>query len=134
MTMETKFKITLFNCINSVTEETISLLNRNNNCEIETVKMACSGMTKDLYLLKAFEAGSDAVIVFVCPEGACRYMEGSIRARKRVGWVKKILDEIGIGGDRLSIHNVVAGDSDVVNQIFLKTLGDLEKSGKNPAV
>src|SRR5512138_2291410 len=66
--------------------------------DIQTVKMPCASMTREVFLLRAFEAGADAVVVLVCPEGACDYLEGNLRARKRVERVKKILDEIGIGG------------------------------------
>ena len=95
--------------------------------------MACSSMVKDIFLLRAFESGADAVIVLVCPEGQCRYIEGNLRARKRVKWVKDLLDEIGIDGKRLSIFNVVAGDEAALADIAKTVLKDLDELGPNPA-
>ena len=34
--------------------------------------------------LKAFEAGADAVAVLACPEETCRYVQGNLRAKRRV--------------------------------------------------
>jgi coenzyme F420-reducing hydrogenase delta subunit len=97
------------------------------------VKMACSSMVKDVFLLRAFEAGADAVVVLVCPEGQCRYVEGNIRARKRIEWVKKLLDEIEFDGRRLSIFNISSGDEKVAAEIIRKTLAALSDLGPNPA-
>ena len=123
-------KVTLFHCINSF-KEIPSLFD---NCQTTIIKMACSSMTKDIQLFKAFEAGADAVLVLVCPEDACRYAEGSKRARKRVEYVKTILDDIGLDGNRLNIFNTKASDSDSVKSIIQETLSAIEKMGPNPIV
>lgn len=125
-----KAKITVFHCINAYTEKTPLT---SEDYEADIVKMPCSGMTTDVFMLKAFESGADAVVVLVCPEGACRYLEGSIRARKRVTWTQKILDEIGVDGRRLSIHNVTSGDNKAVKEIIDATLVELVELGQNPA-
>lgn len=90
-------------------------------------------MTKDIQLLKAFEAGSDAVIVLVCHEEACRYAQGSMRAKKRVQYVQTILDDIGLDGRRLSIFNTKSGDSESIKTIIQDTLAIVEQLGPNPA-
>ena len=90
-------------------------------------------MVKDVFLLRAFEAGADGVLVLVCPEGHCRYLEGNIRAKKRVEWVQNLLDEIGLNGKRLSICNISLGDKDETAQIIQKTIKDLDEIGPNQA-
>ena len=123
-------KLTLFHCLNSF-EETASMFD---GCQAKIVKMACSSMTKDVHLLRAFEAGADAVLVFVCTEKGCRYAEGSIRARKRVDYVKTILDDIGMDGRRLNIYNTIAKDYGSIKNIIQNTILDLETIGPNPAL
>jgi coenzyme F420-reducing hydrogenase delta subunit len=123
-------KLTLFHCVNSF-EETASLFD---GCRVKTVKMACSSMTRDIHLLRAFEAGADAVLVLVCSEKGCRYAEGSIRARKRVDRVKTILDDIGMDGRRLALFNTSAGDHGSIKTIIRDTLAQLETMGPNPAL
>jgi coenzyme F420-reducing hydrogenase delta subunit len=133
--MELNFepKITLFHCINTFVEKVHQPLFSQDDFKIKMVKMACSSMVKDVFLLRAFEAGADAVVVLVCPEGQCRYVEGNIRARKRIEWVKKLLDEIEFDGRRLSIFNISSGDEKVAAEIIRKTLAALSDLGPNPA-
>ena len=129
-----KPKITLFHCINAFGDADELSLNDKDACEIRTVKMPCSSMVKDVFLLRAFEAGADGVIVLVCPERQCRYLEGSIRAKKRVAWVQNLLDEIGLDGRRLSLGNMAAGDHAAANQAMETVLKNLVEVGPNPAV
>jgi len=103
-------------------------------CDVKTVKMACSSMTKDVHLLRAFEAGADAVLVLVCSPVGCRYAEGSIRAKKRVDYVKTILDEIGMDGRRLNIFNTMAKDHGAIKDIIQNMILDLKTMGPNPAL
>jgi F420-non-reducing hydrogenase iron-sulfur subunit len=133
--MNKKFKptITVFYCINTLFEEVSLLTGSENNYELKTVKLPCSGMVKDVFLLKAFEAGADAVVVLVCPEEQCRFVQGSIRARKRVEWVQNLLDEIGLSGRRLSILNLSPGGRASSTEIISKALADLDELGPNPA-
>ncbi len=128
--MDTKFKpvITVFYCINALGEEALLPL-YNGDLEMRIVKLPCTSMVKDVFLLKAFEAGSDAVAVFACPEGKCRHVDGNIRARKRVEWLKKLLDEIELDGRRLSFFNLSPGDETSAAQAIQKTLSNLDELG-----
>ena len=134
MTENFKPKITLFHCINAFGDADELSLNVNPSCEIKTVKMACSSMVKDVFLLRAFEAGADAVIVVVCPEGQCRYVEGNIRAKKRVAWVRNLLDDIGLDGRRLSLTHMDAGDKAAATRTMDDVVKKLAELGPNPAV
>lgn len=129
-----KPKITLFHCINAFGDAAELALTEKDTCEIKTVKMPCSGMVKDVFLLRAFEAGADGVVVLVCPEGQCRYVEGNIRAKKRVAWVRNLLDEIGLDGGRLFLGNMAAGDNATADQTINDVLKNLAELGPNPAV
>jgi len=129
-----KPKITLFHCINAFGDADEFTLNHRESCEVKTVKMACSSMVKDIFLLRAFESGADGVVVLVCPEGHCRHLEGNIRAKKRVAWVQNLLDEIGLDGRRLSLGNMAGGDNAAANQTIDNVLKNLAEVGPNPAV
>ncbi|MCP4714770.1 MAG: hydrogenase iron-sulfur subunit [Deltaproteobacteria bacterium] len=126
-------RITIFHCTNTLSGTDAAELEASAKIRLQTITMACSGMTKDVFLLRAFESGADAVVVLACPEDACRHMQGSIRARKRVEWVKDLLDEIGISGERLSFHNVVPGDSAAIRRILKETAVRVREIDPNPA-
>ncbi len=126
-------KITVFYCINTFRSDTCFPVSDGEDYELQLVKLACSSMVKDVYLLRAFEAGADAVVVLVCPEGQCRYVEGNLRARKRVMWLKRLLDEIGLGGERLWIANVSSEDEGAIAAVIDKVRSDLARQGPSPA-
>ena len=128
-----KAKITLFHCINSFMESAAVEQSVQADVVLEYIKLACSSMVKDVYLLRAFEAEADAVVVLVCPEGQCRYVEGNLRAKKRVAWVQGLLDEIGLDGKRLAIHNVDPKNPEAVARIIDATAAALTDLGPNPA-
>ncbi|MDO8568175.1 MAG: hydrogenase iron-sulfur subunit [Dehalococcoidales bacterium] len=120
-------RITVFHCVNSVGALSSSVA----ECEIKAIRMPCSSMTREVFLLRAFEAGADAVIVMVCPEGSCRYLEGNLRAGKRVARVQQILDEIGLAGRRLSFAHV--SDEASISEAINRASSDLDVLGPNPA-
>jgi F420-non-reducing hydrogenase iron-sulfur subunit len=102
-------QITVFHCANSFSETQPPTLTGIGACELKFIPMACSSMVKDVFLLRALEAGADAVVVLVCPQGACRYVEGNLRAKKRVQWVRDLMEEIGIDSRRLALFHMGAG-------------------------
>jgi coenzyme F420-reducing hydrogenase delta subunit len=63
----------------------------------------CSGRMDMLHLLKALENFADAAYIVTCPEGACRYFEGNLRAKKRVEKAKSIIESIGLERERIDI-------------------------------
>ena len=121
-------KLTLFHCINAITEMPDPAVDI---AEVRAVKLPCSSMVRDFILLRAFEAGSDAVIVVACPEGECHHTDGNIRARKRVERVKKILDSIGLDGRRLLFFDGLP-EGDGIAEIIRGALSELEDLGPSP--
>jgi F420-non-reducing hydrogenase iron-sulfur subunit len=63
----------------------------------------CSGRLDPLHLLKALEEFADAAYVIACPEGACRYFEGNLRATKRVDMTARTIAQIGLEKERVGI-------------------------------
>ncbi len=79
---------------------------------VKIIRVPCSGKVDAIHMLKAFEKGADGVVVAGCLEGDCHFKTGNVRAANRVSYVQKLLDEIGIGGERLEMVMVSAGMGD----------------------
>ena len=77
---------------------------------VKIVYVPCTGKVDALYLLKALEDGVDGVYVAGCEEGDCHFLKGNIRAKKRVGYVKSILKDLGINPGRVEMYNMSAAD------------------------
>jgi coenzyme F420-reducing hydrogenase delta subunit len=78
--------------------------------DIKIIMMPCTGRVDILHLLKAFEAGADAVFVAGCLEGECHYLKGNIRAKKRVMKVKKDFEAMGLEPERLEMFNLSSSE------------------------
>ena len=70
---------------------------------VKFVRLPCTGKTDVRYLLEAFEQGADGVYVVACPIGNCHHVRGNERGRARIQRARKMLDDIGLGGERLDV-------------------------------
>ena len=43
--------------------------------------------------------------------GDCHFLEGNLRAKERVAYAKTLLDEVGLGGDRIEMYHIGASDA-----------------------
>ena len=73
---------------------------------VRIVRLPCTGKVDAIHLMKAFEEGADGVFVAGCLEGQCHYLEGNLRARKRVAYVKRLLAEVQIEPERIDMFNL----------------------------
>jgi coenzyme F420-reducing hydrogenase delta subunit len=73
---------------------------------VRIIRLPCTGKVDAIHLMKSFEDGADGVFVAGCLEGECHYLEGNLRARKRVAYVKKLLTEVGIDPQRIEMFNL----------------------------
>ncbi len=73
---------------------------------VRIIRLPCTGKVDAIVLMKAFEEGADGVFVAGCLEGQCHYLEGNLRAKKRVAYVKKLLGETGIEPQRVEMYNL----------------------------
>ncbi|UCG71094.1 MAG: hydrogenase iron-sulfur subunit [Thermoplasmata archaeon] len=99
---------------------------------IKILKIPCTGKVDVLYLLKAFENGADGVIVAGCEEGTCHFINGNIKAKKKVNYTKKILDEIGVGGERLEMYNLSAAMGQRFADLAKEMTERIKKLGPSP--
>ena len=83
-------------------------------------------------ILKAFEKGADGVMVVGCLEGDCHYMTGNLRARARVKRAAAILDQVGIGGERVEMFNLSAGEGNKFAQFATEMVDRIRGLGPSP--
>ena len=98
-------EITAFYCIycSYMAADTAGALRLQYPANVKFVRLPCTGKTDVRYLLEAFEQGADGVYIVACPIGNCHHGRGNERGLARLKRAKNILDEIGIGGDRLDM-------------------------------
>ena len=127
-------EITAFMCIYcaDMAADTAGALRIQYPANVKLVKMPCTGKTDVQYILSAFEHGADGVYVVGCPIGNCHHVRGNERASIRVEKVKEMLDEIGIGGERVDIYFVSGGMGETFAQVAQEMTERIRALGPSP--
>ena len=99
---------------------------------IRMIKLPCTGKLEVIHLLKALEAGADGVYAAGCLEGECHYLKGNLWAKKRVGYVKKLLEEIGIDPGRVEMYNMSSAMGPQVAETAREFTARIRGLGPNP--
>lgn len=99
---------------------------------VNIIRVPCSGKVDAHHIMKAFEKGADGVYVAGCLEGDCHFKTGNTKAEQRVGYLKKLLDEIGVGGERLQMVTMSAGMGERFAQIATDFTERIRELGPNP--
>ncbi|OQY03625.1 MAG: F420-nonreducing hydrogenase [Desulfobacteraceae bacterium 4572_123] len=99
---------------------------------VKIIRVPCTGKVDIIHLLHSFEKGADGVYVVGCMEGECHYNTGNFRARKHVGQARKILDTLGIGGQRVEMFNLSSGEGPTFARYAVEMTDRITKMGPNP--
>jgi coenzyme F420-reducing hydrogenase delta subunit len=70
---------------------------------VQATMMPCSSKVEVPYILRILESGADGVEIVVCPEKSCKFLVGSLRAEKRIEYVRSLLEKIGYDRERVGI-------------------------------
>jgi F420-non-reducing hydrogenase iron-sulfur subunit len=96
------------------------------------VRVNCTGRIDPQHVLWAFREGADGVLVGGCHPGDCHYEEGNYKTMRRVTFLKRMLEDMGVEPERLHLEWISAAEgeklvhvmSDFVNEI--RTMGPLD--------
>jgi len=118
-------KLSIFYCSNcSDGTEFDRMPREEEGVEYTIISLPCSGKADLLYLLKAFETGADGLALITCPNNECHYLEGNLRAPKRVEEANRLLEEAGMGNNRITVLSM---NGKGIGEIVAKLTGFREK-------
>lgn len=75
---------------------------------LEMIKVPCAGKVDVDYILTAFEAGADGVLVLACHKDNCKSQQGNTFAGWRVEDAGRMLEEIGLERERVRFATVAS--------------------------
>ena len=84
---------------------------------LRVIKVMCSGRVDPQFILEAFQAGADGVMILGCHPGDCHYKEGNVQALKRYAMMKPLLAGFGIEEDRFRLDWISASEQDKFVQV-----------------
>jgi coenzyme F420-reducing hydrogenase delta subunit len=73
---------------------------------VQEVAVPCAGRLQPEHFLKALEDGADAIGVICCEAGNCHHLEGNRRCQRRLEYVGGLIEEAGLGQERLMIFHL----------------------------
>ncbi len=99
---------------------------------VKIIQLPCSGRVDILHLLRAIEDGADGVYVAGCLEGECHFLTGNIKAKKKVQYVKNVLEEIGVEPERVEMFNLSSGEGPRFAEIAKEMVERIKELGPSP--
>jgi coenzyme F420-reducing hydrogenase delta subunit len=99
---------------------------------VKIVKVPCTGRVDILLMLKAFESGVDGIYLAGCLEGECHFLRGNLRARKRVQYVKTLLEEVGLGSGRVEMYNMSSAQGQRFAEVAREMTEKIRGLGPSP--
>jgi F420-non-reducing hydrogenase iron-sulfur subunit len=99
---------------------------------VRIVHVPCTGKVEVEHFLAALERGIDGVLVAGCLEGGCHFVEGNLRAKRRVEAAMQTLDEIGLGRERLRMVNLSASEAPTFVARVQEMVETVSRLGPNP--
>jgi coenzyme F420-reducing hydrogenase delta subunit len=99
---------------------------------IKIIRVPCTGKVDVMHLMRTIQKGADGAYVVGCLEGSCHYKQGNLRARERVMHVQKLLEEVGLEGDRVRMYNLSSGEGPTFAAYAKEMTEHIRKLGPNP--
>jgi F420-non-reducing hydrogenase iron-sulfur subunit len=96
------------------------------------VRVNCSGRIDPQHVLWAFREGADGVLIGGCHPGDCHYQDGNYKTMRRVSFLKKMLEDMGVDPTRLHLEWISAAEGDKLVHVMgdfvdtIKGMGPLE--------
>lgn len=100
--------------------------------KVKLVLLPCSSKMEAYQMLELIKQGADALVLAACPQGACRFLVGNDRARKRVEYARDLLEQAGMGAARLSLKRGAGRDLDALLELAAGAAEEVRPMGPNP--
>jgi len=99
---------------------------------VRIIRVPCTGKVDPVNVMHALEKGADGVLVAGCLEGDCHFKNGNLRAAARVKALQRLLEDIGIGGGRVAMVHMSAGQGAVFAETARQFCESISLLGPNP--
>ena len=100
--------------------------------EVKMIRIPCSGRITKALLLRSFEMGADGVVLLGCQPGSCRYGSGTHSARDNTSETRRILELMGVGGQRLQLGNFLPDQPRALLDFLQAFTRQIRELGRSP--
>lgn len=99
---------------------------------VKVLRVMCSGRVDPYFVLRALELGADGVLITGCEIGDCHYISGNLKAKERIERLSKLLDQIGIGSERIRLEWIAASEGVKFAQVMEEFTNHIKNLGPSP--
>lgn len=99
---------------------------------VRAIMMPCSSKIEVSYILKILESGTDAVEIVACPEKSCKFLVGSLRAERRIEYIRGLLEKIGYDPERVGISRKLSQSPEQLIDLARARADAVRSLGINP--
>lgn len=96
---------------------------------IRMIRLMCTGMIDPKYILKAFLDGADGVLIGGCHPGDCHYINGNLKAEKRVAAIRTIITQVGFESERLNLQWIGASEGPEFQKKMIEFVSQIKTLG-----
>lgn len=127
-------ELTAFTCIycGSMAADTAGALRLPYPANVKLFRFPCTGKVDVEYILKAFEEGADGVYIVACSIGNCHHVHGNVRATRRLDYARKLLEDVGIEGERLGIFYMSGSQAHAFANAATQMTERIRRMGPSP--
>jgi len=93
------------------------------------VRVNCSGRIDPQHILWAFREGADAVLIGGCHPGDCHYQDGNMKTMRRIAFLKRLLDVMGIEPERLRLEWISAAEGEKLVRVMSEFVATVKEMG-----
>lgn len=96
---------------------------------VRVIRVMCSGRVDPQFILKAFAAGADGVLIAGCHPGECHYIEQNYKAMRRHAMLEHTVGALGIDPRRVRLQWASAAEANVLAAAIDEFIGQLRELG-----
>ena len=96
---------------------------------IRIIRVMCSGRVEPIFVLKAFQAGIDGVLVLGCHPGDCHYITGNESAERQMKKAFELCEALGIDRSRMMLEWVSASEGKRFSELVSEFTEHIRKMG-----
>jgi F420-non-reducing hydrogenase iron-sulfur subunit len=98
---------------------------------IRLIRVMCTQMIPPWLVVDSLTKGADGVLITGCHPGDCHYVDGNLKAERRVDALRVMLQDMGLEPERLRLEWVSAGEGEKFARVVREFTDQVRRLGPN---